>query len=66
MSEFWQYFAVGIVSLLVGIQMGKAIAISQLYMQQKQGGGPQFDPQMLQALMANRTTPGGGPPNHGG
>lgn len=53
MEFFWQFFAVGAFSLLVGIQIGRSTAISSLLLQhQQQAQQPPMNPALLAQMMS--------------
>lgn len=65
MEYFWQFFAVGAFSLIVGIQIGRSAAISQLLLQQQQQAQqPQIPPQLMQQMFSRPQPqpPGGNGP----
>ena len=64
MELFWQFFATAVISLLIGIQLGRSTAISQMLLQQQQHAAQQM-PQFMMPGMGGQARPGTPPPGNG-
>lgn len=65
MEFFWQFFAVGGVSFLIGVMLGRAVGVNSLLVQMQQAQQqPQLNPQqMMQMFQRPQVAPptGNGP-----
>lgn len=64
MNDFWQYFAVGFAAFVVGVQLGKAIAINQFLLTKQQAAQPEVNPQMMAQLLGGMRQQPHTPPNN--